>query len=205
VVLGQLVLRGPSHLYGSRRHGAGCKQLLSHGRPGGGVLPDLLARQHLHQHGDDDQACNADHSEGDLAGPGGVQANDRCPCINWADSPDTRLPFETADGSALIVTLGDPSVTMSSFSFRYGHVDLSTINNPYSPVSHIDGSLRLPPQDSMTHESWSCRCSVHHCTITVALLIRTATRHHQSHAMADPSGHTLLTTPRDHPFGFTFM
>ena len=60
----------------------------------------------------DAQACNEEHS--DVVAEhcaGGIQADARCPCINWADDLDSRAPFENADGTFLIVPLGDNVTT----------------------------------------------------------------------------------------------
>jgi hypothetical protein len=68
----------------------------------------------------DAQACNQEHSDVVASHcSGGVQADNRCPCINWADSPETRAQFENDDGTALLVPLGDPAVNYT-YNLGYG-------------------------------------------------------------------------------------
>ena len=72
---------------------------------------------------------------------GGIQEDPRCPCINWADEPATRAQFENADGTALIVPLGDPAVDYE-YALGYGSGACAAHDATHAPYCADATALR---------------------------------------------------------------
>ena len=79
----------------------------------------------------DAQACNDQHSTvvASHCTPA-VTEDARCPCINWADEPATRAPFENTGGTALLVTLEG---TQYEYALGYGSGACAAHDSNHAP------------------------------------------------------------------------
>jgi hypothetical protein len=115
----------------------------------------------------DAQACNQEHS--DVVAThcsGGVQADDRCPCINWADDLASRAPFENTDGDALIVPLGDPSVDYE-YALGYGSGACAAHDAPHAPYCADASGVPLADAPDWCQSSW-CWVDPDNCVLAAA-------------------------------------
>ena len=102
----------------------------------------------------DAQACNEEHSE--VIGAhctSAVQEDVRCPCVDWADSPDTRAQFENADGTALIVPLGDPAVDYT-YALGYGSGACAAHDASHAPYCSDVSGAPLADAPDWCQSSW---------------------------------------------------
>jgi len=115
----------------------------------------------------DAQACNQEHS--DVVAEhcsGGVQADSRCPCIDWADDLDSRAQFENADGTALIVPLGDPSVDYE-YALGYGSGACAAHDATHEPYCSDANGAPLANAPDWCQSNW-CWVDPNNCQLAAA-------------------------------------
>lgn len=81
------------------------------------------------------------------------QEDPRCPCLDWADQPDTRAQFENADGTALIVRLGDPAVDFT-YPLGYGSGACAAHDATLQPFCSDASGAPLPDAPDWCQASW---------------------------------------------------
>lgn len=102
----------------------------------------------------DAQACNAEHS--DVVAEhcsGGIQADDRCPCVNWADDLDSRSQFENADGTYLEVPLG-ANATVYLYALGYGSGSCAAHDATHAPYCADANGAPLADAPDWCQSSW---------------------------------------------------
>jgi hypothetical protein len=115
----------------------------------------------------DSQACNQEHSEVIAEHcSGGIQEDARCPCVNWADEPATRAQFENADGTALIVPLGDPAVDYE-YALGYGSGACAAHDASHAPYCSDASGAPLTDAPDWCQSSW-CWVDPNNCNLAAA-------------------------------------
>eukprot|EP01044_Picomonas_judraskeda_P019410 COSAG03_NODE_4089_length_1689_cov_1.454088_2_plen_377_part_00 len=113
----------------------------------------------------DAQACNEEHSEVVAEHcAGGIQADERCPCVNWADEPDSRAQFENDDGSALIVPLEGADYT---YALGYGSGACAAHDATHAPYCADANGAPLAGAPDWCQASW-CWVDPNNCVLADA-------------------------------------
>ena len=121
---------------------------------------------------EDAQACNEEHSEVVASHCGGaVQADARCPCVDWSDDLQSRAQFESADGSALVVPLdavGDDGVTEDySYALGYGSAACAAHDATHAPYCADAAGAPLDPAPDWCASNW-CWVDPQNCILADA-------------------------------------
>ena len=92
---------------------------------------------------------------------GGILADARCPCVNWADDLASRAQFENDEGTSFVVPLGDSATTTGVdegqdyvYALCYGSSVCATHDTTHAPYSVDANGAPLADAPSWCQAGW---------------------------------------------------